>query len=134
MVRFLDKNRKPLVVGDHVEIRHLVGKYGQTQTVRGVLKELNEYGGVYIVVDAGTPQFSEDMGRFGTRPVTGGDRYYVCNEYDFKLAARVGHIKSDDFEHGYEGWCVKLDEPAPEQKETERPKTTGVGVVSTRTE
>ena len=116
MTPLLDEQLRPLKVGDKVEAKVCIGRYGQTRTVRGTIKEFTQYGGVNITLAEDTVPFQEYFKGFAMRPPTkAGDTYDISNafEYDRKLKALMGKSETKDFEHGHTTYCRLLDEDAP---------------------
>jgi len=108
MYPFLDEREGPLSVGDKVEVKYCCGAYGQTRTVRGIIKEFDQHGGIYVTLDETTAPFAE-YSRFGASYFNPGDVHYICNAFSFssKLQALVGKGEHHDYEHGHDFYCRK---------------------------
>ena len=116
MKQFLDEQGRPLKVGDGVEAKVCVGRYGETRTVRGTIKEFTQYGGVTIILAEGTVPFQEYFKGFAMRPPTkAGDAYDVGNAFEWsrERQALVGKRVHHDFEHGHTAYCRLLDDDPP---------------------
>ncbi len=109
MIPFLDMNERPIGVGDRVEVKFLSGRYGETRTLRGKIVALDTLGGMTITLEG--PGSFTVYSKFDCKEYGQGDDYYICNGFDFcsRLNARVGKTGNDDFEHGYQGYCVLLE-------------------------
>jgi len=110
--RYIDKNHLPLEIGDYVEAKTCIGSYGQTRIVRGTLKKIDEYSGITVALEE-TRDFTE-YNKFVSKCYKNGDDYYICDAfgYDFNLQAMIGYNKHEDFEHGHEKYCMKVERPA----------------------
>ena len=104
--RYIDKNRKPVVDGTRVEVRHCTGRYGQTTLSKGKLLritstsvwiELEEpYYGLNRHCPAGTPFFVSGV--------------FHVDEQESKTL--IGYKRHSDFEHGHETWLEQVEEEA----------------------
>ena len=104
MKPFVDAEMRPLTVGQRVEIRHCVGRYGETRTIQGVIQAFNALGGVTVSLES---EHFTDYGRHGSTRYRRGDSFYVCNAFEWSpvLEAWHGHRVHDDFEHGHTAYC-----------------------------
>lgn len=104
MKKFIDAEGRALGVGDRVEIKHCVGPYGQTRTIRGVIKQMNELGGVTVTLES--EPFTE-YGRYENAYYKAGDDFYVCGAFEWKssLEAYFGLKVHDSYDHGHTAYC-----------------------------
>ena len=102
--QYLDMNKKPVKVGDLVEVRVVTGRYGQTATYQGKVTKMPEYGK------------SSDMELDGEYTVTSPF------EYDFKTGNMIGYYRHDDYEHGHERWVKKITKLDPKLQAPRRYK------------
>jgi hypothetical protein len=84
-MEYLDRNGKPLKVGDKVEVRHTTGRYGQTRTVVGRLESIDQYHGVTI-----------------------SGHGYITLHWTVAGNTAKGYYEHQDFEHGHENWVTIL--------------------------
>jgi hypothetical protein len=83
-----DMNDELVSVGDRVEIEYVSGSYGQTNTVQGVITQMDNIG------------------------LTLDDELYISNPftYDYKLHKYVGKGEHKDYEHGHETYVKKIND------------------------
>ena len=94
-----DKDGKAVNPGDVVEVKHCVGRYGQTETVRGTFVKATVYG-VHLI-------FNKPYTRNGRN---GLYTYPAEEEVQFAISQRDGvfYDKHNDFEHGHETYMLKI--------------------------
>jgi hypothetical protein len=86
--------------GDPVRVQICVGRYGQTEVLRGELQKMRHDG---VVINL-AHDYKEDMGsRFGVITRKKGTNYMAhCQTRECKY-----HHVHHDYEHGHETWVVK---------------------------
>lgn len=94
-----DMNGVEVEPGDLVEVQHCIGRYGQTETVRGTLAKVNHYG-VYLIFDRPYNSY----GRHGCYT------YQPGTEVQFAISHKNGVFSHEhhDFEHGHTTHMKKL--------------------------
>jgi hypothetical protein len=102
-----DMNNKILKKGDLVEVKHCVGRYGQTQTVQGELTDINNSGG--ITLDDG--------------------ELYIAFPWSHKDGKSIGFDKFEDYEHGHESYVKKINTIDPKYSIPKRRKSIRVHLV-----
>jgi hypothetical protein len=97
---YFDMNRKPLRLGDLVEVEYTTGRYGQTRKSRGVILGINIYGGITLADldsirawESGKLNFMDQI-----------KSEYIAMHWDSK----VGHWEHVDFEHGHKNYVKKI--------------------------
>lgn len=80
---YYDMNKKPLKLGDLVEVQVVTGKYGQTATYQGKITKMpDQFGNIEL------------------------DNEYTVNS---PFENGVGYYKHNDYEHGHERYVKKID-------------------------
>ena len=104
-----DINWQPIEVGQKIEVKICIGRYGQTETVTGIIKKIDEYQGFVIALSH--DHQSLDHQRF-VRYHKPGDDYYVPGpfEFDHERNAYHGYKNHNDFEHGHEAYVKIVQE------------------------
>ena len=97
MKKYFDRHGKELTMGDTVRVQHCTGRYGQTDTVTGVLKDISIYGSV----DLEPPRIL-----YVSQPPGYAKRFsclYPGFTPDDSLGkdALRGYSEHNDFEHGH---------------------------------
>lgn len=97
---YLDMDRKPLSLGDAIELEHTTGRYGQTRTVRGILRGIDRLGGITLADpssirawEAGKLNFLDQI-----------KSEYIAMHWE----GRVGYWEHVDFEHGHKNYVKRL--------------------------
>jgi hypothetical protein len=101
----VDRWHQRLDVGHKVRVRHCVGRYGQTQDVEGILRELDAHGG--LTIELTVPAIGRREGR--RFPLGVGDQMYIPfnpQVQDRQLVYEHQHI---DVEHGHLAWVELID-------------------------
>lgn len=92
-VPYVDRNRVPLTAGQRVRIQYSTG-YSQTARVTGILKSIDMYAGVTIVLDH---EHSKNLGRLGMKYYKAGDSFYSVGVFNIHGKSEyVGEITNRD--------------------------------------
>ena len=105
MIPYLDKNKKPLTVGQTVRVQYCCGSYGQTNIVSGEIVNWHEYG-INISLSPNNPTFTD--GNKFCRGYSAGQLFCVplsCFSYNFDLKAAFGFSHFESFDHDHDSWC-----------------------------
>ena len=107
---YYDRNGKLLEAGDVVDVKYCIGRYGQTRMVRGILKSIDNFGGVAIYLSSCTEPFNVYFQGFTAKTLGPGDEHYIAIKFNRVDGKLIGYHEHHDFEHGHETWIEKQEE------------------------
>lgn len=103
-ILIVDRNRKPLAVGQQLKIQHCVGPYGQTRIDQGTIVDIDTtYRGVTLKLTQPGFKYHRDH----RTPVAVGENLYIPlpGEFDLPAGQYQCYRRFEDFEHGHEAWA-----------------------------
>ena len=107
-IQIVDRDRKPIEVGQKLHIRHCIGPYGQTRVDQGVIEQIDTtYRGVTLrLTQPSYRQFKDHR-----EPAAIGEQLYLSlpGEFDMQRGQFHCYRKFDDFEHAHEAWAEIVD-------------------------
>lgn len=103
---YVDQHRSPLEEGDLISVRFCVCPYGQTRTVQGTLKGIDQYGGISLTLAEG--QRFTTYTRSGSKNYKPGDLFYIAFTWELGDEMFRGFGEHADIEHGHTRAVVRL--------------------------